>query len=52
MVEEPNVIWVVDIEAMVYFEKNKNIRPSCANLSSDVNPKSFNTDVVHTPKGK
>ena len=47
-VKKPNVVAVVNVKPMSELKHNKQITPSSTNLSSDINPQAFNSDIVNT----
>jgi hypothetical protein len=46
--QKPNVGDIVDIKPISDFEGGEMLSPGRTNLGSDVNPKSFNTDIMNT----
>ncbi|KAJ7708395.1 hypothetical protein B0H14DRAFT_3525555 [Mycena olivaceomarginata] len=46
--QKPNVGDIVDIKPISDFEGSEMLGPGRTNLGSDVNPKSFNTDIMNT----
>ena len=46
--EQPDVVRVVDVEPMVYFQCSKSLSPETPNLCCYINPQPFDPHIVDT----
>lgn len=47
--QKPKVVRIIDVQAMMNFQLCKKIGPFAAKLGGDIDPKSFDSDIVDTP---
>lgn len=49
VMEEPQVIWVIDVEVVSLLQASKKALPSTGKLRANFNPHAFSTSVVSRP---
>jgi hypothetical protein len=50
VVQKPDVVGIVDVEAMVELQNDEDICPCRTNLSCDVCPQALDPHIMHTPR--
>ena len=50
MVKKPYVVDIIDVETMSKLQGGKELSPICSNLCSNINPETFNPNVMYTPE--
>lgn len=50
MMDQPDVAWEIGLKACLIFHFFKEKFPFCANPGCEIEPKAFNTNIMHTSK--